>query len=286
MKQISEELFGKDAWLEFNLSQFSQNDLIGALHQVRDKVLEVGIPVVSWDEFDSKNYHWLQYLLAPMQDGRFQEGQLSHRLGSCVFIFAGGTAPTYDLFGPQSNSEDWNDFKLSKGPDFTSRLDGYLNVLGPNTRLLPDGGDDPLDTSAPIRRALLLRQFLCGSSEDRLGIDYGLLRMLLTVPRLTNGARSLQKLAQSLKPALSALPISVPHHSSRCLLILPAQCLRQLARRRFTARSSQGVVARKIFGFPRPSTSQAGQHDPFGPEHRPMGSFNPILARQSSWKLM
>jgi hypothetical protein len=74
VKQIANEIFGKSAWLEFNLSQFADSDLIGALHQVRDKVLEVGIPVVFWDEFDARQYHWLQYLLAPMQDGRFQEG--------------------------------------------------------------------------------------------------------------------------------------------------------------------------------------------------------------------
>ena len=47
---------GKPALLEFNLSQFSdERDLIGAFHQVRDKRLEGSVPVVFWDEFDSKN---------------------------------------------------------------------------------------------------------------------------------------------------------------------------------------------------------------------------------------
>ncbi len=208
VKQIAREIFGKDAWLEFNLSQFSQSDLIGALHQVRDKVLEVGIPVVFWDEFDSKNYEWLQYLLAPMQDGRFQEGQLSHPIGSCVFIFAGATSHTFEQFGPSPDMNDeWKEYKLKKGPDFMSRLDGYYNVLGPNPRQLSDGNDDPEDTSAPLRRALLMRLFLCGNAESRLKIDSGLLRALLSVPRYSNGARSLQKLSQSLKPSKPEGPV-------------------------------------------------------------------------------
>ena len=83
IRQIAETaLRGKKSFLEFNLSQFENgSDLIGAFHQVRDKVLEGGTPIVFWDEFDSQNYRWLQYLLAPMQDGKFQEGQITHPIG-------------------------------------------------------------------------------------------------------------------------------------------------------------------------------------------------------------
>jgi hypothetical protein len=213
VKQIANEVFGKAAWLEFNLSQFADSDLIGALHQVRDKVLEVGIPVVFWDEFDARQYHWLQYLLAPMQDGRFQEGQISHPIGQCVFIFAGATSHTFQQFGPARPTnespielkEAWNRYVLAKGPDFLSRLDGYYNVLGPNPRkVTSESGaviDDPTDSCAPVRRALLLRQFLCGNQGHRLRTDSGLLRALLEVPFYRNGARSLEKLALSLKPS-------------------------------------------------------------------------------------
>ena len=213
VKQIANEVFGKAAWLEFNLSQFADSDLIGALHQVRDKVLEVGIPVVFWDEFDARQYHWLQYLLAPMQDGRFQEGQISHPIGQCVFIFAGATSHTFQQFGPARPTQEsptelkeaWNRYVLAKGPDFLSRLDGYYNVLGPNPRKVTSASgtvmDDPADCCAPVRRALLLRQFLCGNQGHRLKIDPGLLRALLEVPLYRNGARSLEKLALSLKPS-------------------------------------------------------------------------------------
>jgi len=94
IKQIADcVLHGRKSFLEFNLSQFKDvSDLIGAFHQVRDKVLEGGLPIVFWDEFDSQNYRWLQYLLAPMQDGKFQEGQITHPIGRCIFVFAGATS--------------------------------------------------------------------------------------------------------------------------------------------------------------------------------------------------
>ena len=102
LKQIAAGVFGKEnPVLEFNLSQFKgPEDLIGAYHQVRDQALAGYTPVVFWDEFDSGEHKWLQYLLAPMQDGRFQDGQLSHAIGKSVFVFAGGTSRDYAHFGP------------------------------------------------------------------------------------------------------------------------------------------------------------------------------------------
>ena len=102
VKQVAKTVLGKDVpVLVFNLSQFSDpGELIGAFHQVRDKVLEGITPVVFWDEFDSREYMWLQYLLAPMQDGAFQEGQITHPIGKCVFVFAGGTSYDFANFSP------------------------------------------------------------------------------------------------------------------------------------------------------------------------------------------
>ena len=104
VRELSFALVQNIAWLEFNLSQFSSSgDLNGAFHQIRDQVLQHKIPVAFFDEFDSKKYDWLQYLLAPMQDGKFQDGQLTHTLGKCIFVFAGGTSPTFETFGPPSS---------------------------------------------------------------------------------------------------------------------------------------------------------------------------------------
>ncbi|MBF0549535.1 MAG: AAA family ATPase [Deltaproteobacteria bacterium] len=225
IKQIALEVLGKKTpFLEFNLSQFKDvDDLIGAFHQVRDKVLEGHLPVIFWDEFDSQNYRWLQYLLAPMQDGRFQEGQITHPIGKCIFVFAGATSYTMEDFGPAKPREQdaagveaWDKFKLCKGPDFKSRLHGYINVLGPNRRqkFNPSKAgdtweDDSSDICFPVRRALLLRSIL-KAADNRLQIDRGLLSALLEVKCYTHGARSFEKIVRHLR---SDLPGAI-HRSS------------------------------------------------------------------------
>ena len=218
VKALKEAVFGKEAqFLEFNLSQFkSPDELIGAFQRVRDAVLRGPTPVAFWDEFDAQHYRWLQYLLAPMQDGCFQEGQVTHPIGKCVFVFAGGTADTLAEFGVQRPpdlegderrklsdrdyeelrraEEAYREFRLLKGPDFVSRLHGYLNVLGPNRRT---GGNCP-DITWPIRRALMLRGLLKLKPENELGIDPGLLHALLAVPCYQHGSRSLEKIVAAL----------------------------------------------------------------------------------------
>jgi RyR domain len=228
VKALAKGILGKDGpFLEFNLSQFtSPDELIGAFHRVRDAVLRGITPVAFWDEFDSQSYTWLQYLLAPMQDGAFQDGQITHPIGKCIFIFAGGTSPTLEGFGvkepiePSSAelaalgtgdraerrrefgeaSERYRGFKLLKGPDFISRLHGFLNVLGPNPRT--ESGC--IDITWPIRRAIILRAILGGQDvldlkgSDELDIDPGLLDALLGVPAYRHGARSFEKIIRVL----------------------------------------------------------------------------------------
>jgi hypothetical protein len=238
LKQIAVAVFGdKNPVLEFNLSQFKgAEDLIGAFHQVRDKVLAGFTPVVFWDEFDSRRYEWLQYFLAPMQDGAFQEGQLTHFIGKSIFIFAGGTSRDYKHFGPpeepvpdepESQGTARLDFIMAKGPDFKSRLAGFLNVLGPNQGQVYKGElaakgldpwqDDPTDLAFPVRRAILLRSFLGlvkDKDEDRenklLDIDPGLLNALLKIDYYKNGARSMEKLVLQMK-ARGGLPLRRAH---------------------------------------------------------------------------
>jgi hypothetical protein len=232
VRELAGELLReKSAWLEFNLSQFvSPADLNGAFHQIRDQVLQGKIPVAFFDEFDSSRYQWLQYLVAPMQDGRFQEGELTHAIGKAIFIFGGGTGWTFDTFGPSEPEPGapvepdarraWNEFVLAKGPDFKSRLDAFFNVAGPNRRAIPvkDTGEkydfevfgrrlreDPADTWVSIRRALILRAELGLAREHRLIIEAGLLNALLNVPRFTHGSRSLSKILSPFKSIPGAL---------------------------------------------------------------------------------
>ncbi len=226
--QIANAVLGlaKADILTFNLAQFNEPaELHGALHRVRDRVLSGRTPLVFWDEFDSQGYRWLQYLLAPMEDGTFQEGQITHPIGKCVFVFAGATSAAYEAFGPRKpetlpaseiNSlkpEDfrevarrWLDFVLKKGPDFKTRLAGYLNVLGPNPRQrsVDVKGDrrwvaDESDFCYPIRRALFIRYQMKLKPADRLDMDSGVLRALLEIPEYKFGARSLEFLCGYLR---------------------------------------------------------------------------------------
>jgi len=217
LQQIAGAVFGsKNPILEFNLSQFKDaTDLIGAFHQIRDHALAGETPVAFWDEFDSRNYYWLQYLLAPMQDGAFQEGQHTHVVGKCVFVFAGGTSRDFAHFGPPAASDSDDErrrieidvFRMAKGPDFKSRLSGYLDIVGPNPRSIYDETlarnglspwkNDPTDVDFPVRRAILLRALLemKGDKEnDPLEIDRGLLTALLRIGSYRNGARSMKNL--------------------------------------------------------------------------------------------
>ncbi len=209
VKEIGKGVMGAELpVLDFNLSQFEgPSDLIGAFHQVRDEVLKGTTPLVFWDEFDSRNYEWLQYLLAPMQDGTFQEGQVTHTIGKCIMVFAGGTSYKMEQFGAFDKikeSEKITDFRLKKGPDFISRIHGYINILGPNPGIMRNAktGEwetDKSDICYPLRRALFIRQILDLKDDIQFEIDWGLLNALLKVDKYKHGARSLTNLLKNLK---------------------------------------------------------------------------------------
>ncbi len=122
------------------------------------------------------------------------EGQITHPIGKCVFVFAGGTRPSMDTFSDEKN---WGaeKFKRLKGPDFVSRLRGYLDVLGPNPKTIKlDGKEVPdrSDTSFPIRRAILIRALTRTKETAGMDIDFGLMNALLKARKFEHGARSLQ----------------------------------------------------------------------------------------------
>ena len=198
--------------LPFNLSQFTgPADLIGAFHLLRDRALTERTPVAFWDEFDSENMFWLRHLLAPMQDGKFQDGDLNHSIGRCVFIFAGGTSSTFEEFeqpraglnGSKEQLAIEREFALKKGPDFASRIDTFINVLGPNQRRVPNRHHrlrpDDSDVTFPVRRALLIRHFLGRGDRDHIDIDRGLLHALLQTKDYRHGSRSVEKLIEALR---------------------------------------------------------------------------------------
>jgi hypothetical protein len=204
IKEIANSLLpGQIKVLEFNLSQFdSEKDLRAAFHQVRDAGLSGTIPLVFWDEFDTSlegaQLGWLRYFLAPMQDGRFQEGEINHPIGRSIFVFAGGTSSTMAAFDQGLTEE----FRAAKGPDFISRLKGYINVLGPNP--VEGGGTSAAaDPYFIIRRAIILRSslkrnaphlFERADGKELLSIDRGVLRALLKTSEYKHGARSIESI--------------------------------------------------------------------------------------------
>jgi len=197
--------------ITFNLSQFNEDnptDLHQAFHVVRDISLSGKTPLVFWDEFDSKDLAWLRYFLAPMQDGEFQEGQLTHNIGKSIFVFAGGTCSCMEEFEEKAHTA-----VSEKGPDFLSRIKGFINVMGPNPVLAYANKkasklnlDDEIsqlnlaemaDPEYIIRRAILINSLLrIGYKQlfknDVLQIDDGVLHAFLLVPKFKHGTRSME----------------------------------------------------------------------------------------------
>lgn len=192
----------KPDFLTFNLSQFKDvNELPGAFHAIRDSVLRGNLPIVFWDEFDSNDYEWLKSLIAPMQDGEFQEGKEIHPIGKAIFVFAGGMTYTMKHFIDKMKKPN---YIKKKGPDFASRISGSLNVFGPNKKPYFDivknewiKEGDPKDICFSIRRALFVRTLL-GSGKNPLIIDEQLLRTLIEVSNYKGGARGLERLLKNL----------------------------------------------------------------------------------------
>ena len=178
-----------------NLSQYrSSAELFAAL----DAALVYegnSIPLIFFDEFDSEldgvSRGWLKYFLAPMQDGEYTLDGRTLPIPGAVFVFAGGTAPSFPEFLPD-DEESTVAFQRVKGPDFVSRLKGILNIKGPNPTSVTD-------RRHIIRRALLLRNLFEGQAQNfynaetgRVNISRRLLRALLRVSEFRHGSRSME----------------------------------------------------------------------------------------------
>ncbi|MFY1110676.1 MAG: AAA family ATPase [Methanosarcinaceae archaeon] len=198
-KSIGSEMIQK---IDFNVSQFrSLEDLASAFHRVRDISLRGKIPLVFFDEFDSKFENqplgWLKYFLAPMQDGVFMDSGVMHPIGKSIFVFAGGTCRNFKEFYTfcAKNQSSNNGFGNEKCPDFISRLRGYVNILGPNP--VHDN-----DEAYVIRRAILLRSLIEKKAQNLIDsnreakIDDSVLRALIKIPEYKHGVRSMEAILE------------------------------------------------------------------------------------------
>jgi hypothetical protein len=95
-------------------------------------------------------------------------------------VFAGGTAKTFDEF--QSKVAE-NAGRHAKGPDFISRLRGYLNIKGINK----NAGENSVSDLLALRRAIVLRSILDRKAKQIFDerniarIDHGLIKAFLRV---------------------------------------------------------------------------------------------------------
>lgn len=200
VKQLAKSISNDINDVEFNVSQFNDlSDLTASMHKIRDMVLKGETPLVFFDEFDSSfngDLGWLKYFLAPMQDGEFKEGETMHPIGKSIFIFAGGTSDTFQIFSREKfpkntdKNKSKTDFRKAKGTDFVSRLRGYVDILGPN----PYGDQDSFYM---IRRAILLRSLLERKAKNifigkRAKINPGVLSAFMKTPRYKHGVRSME----------------------------------------------------------------------------------------------
>jgi hypothetical protein len=202
VKEMAADIGGPDTkCIEFNVSQFtSVDDLHAALHHVRDAAVRGQMPFVFFDEFDTNELDWLKHFLAPMRDGVFQWKGSEFPVGRSVFVFAGGTRSRFADFDQTETSED---FRVKKGPDFVSRLRGYIDIKGINPPEVKRHGEvsDHSDTSYIIRRALLLRlalekQFpaILNPATGEMAIATSVVRSFLLAKKYLHGGRSLESI--------------------------------------------------------------------------------------------
>lgn len=198
----------------FNLAQFTKSENLDlAFDEIVNAGAEHKVPIAFFDEFDARfndeEWGWLKFFLSPMEDGRYR-GKPVH---TAIFVFAGGTSPTYSHFCLENRATtdpQVQAFGRAKGPDFVSRLRGFLNVVGIN----PADSDDELYL---IRRAIVIRTTLAriqGLKEtEEARIDTDMLRAILFVPSYVNGARSIRTLleicsrSENKRVTNSALPL-------------------------------------------------------------------------------
>lgn len=209
IKKIATSIYNsKEKTLEFNLSQLhNKKELIDAFHLIRDSAIQGRTVITFWDEFDSffenEEFGWVKYFLAPMQDGIFYEGPVSHSIGQSVFVFISSKYKSMQEINSaiekikhQPNGVGNESKTSTKLIDFKSRLQGHIEVPGINQQ---KGNLDK--TGLRLRRAILLRSLLqkhCltifedENKNNKASIDPGLITAFIETKEYYHGARSME----------------------------------------------------------------------------------------------
>jgi hypothetical protein len=208
--------------MPFNLSQMRSVDALAkAFHQVRNRGLAGDMPLVLLDEFDSSHdgeeFGWLKFLLAPMQDGQFLDGDEVLHLPRCIIVCIGGQNRDFKELESRLRHKGFLD---AKGRDFVSRLRNNLEIKGPDayyreyseeyaSEKEAKGKEAKAFIGRKVRRAMLLRSTI----ETRLqvilqevvenerliklaNIDESVIRGFLDIPEYKHGVRSLEAIVE------------------------------------------------------------------------------------------
>jgi hypothetical protein len=255
--------------LECNVAQFrSVEDLGIAINRIASLNNERKIPLVFFDEFDcpfqARPLGWLQYFLAPMQDGTFYGASQTITFGRAVFVFAGGVARTLFDFDPFARSSGRNVnqkdeeltpaqrfFKEQKGPDFVSRLRGHINILSLNPDDTAPKDEDGKPLKPILRRALTLRgqildaqRYVVRDGCKVANVDNDVLYAFLTVEEYRHGTRSMEAILNMCTPIDGVIEkASLPSHTQLNMHVDADEFMARVLRGRF--RSFLGTRARR-----------------------------------------
>jgi len=245
VKQIAGSLSKNIEKVEYNVSQFrSEDDVARAFQDVRSLVLKGKLPLVFFDEFDSRRgdveLGWLKNFLMPMQDGLMSDGSGTHPIGKCILVFAGGTSACFaDFEAPMKldeNDKKHIDFKNAKGPDFVSRLRGTLDILGPNKR-------DRSDRNFLLRRAVLLNGQL---AQAKLQLSDNVREAMLLIPEYRHGARSMKQIIDMCHPIEGMISAACLPSEAQLNLHVDGRAFLALVQKDITLQSKMEELARVI----------------------------------------
>ena len=205
VKQIASSVDSRIEFMSCNLTQLGLDDeaLTREFIRILDANRSGNMPLMMFDEFDSDDLAHLKRFLEPMESGKFPFGGSTFHLGRCILVFAGGVYPEYKQFKAKVADVKNEKMRNVKGPDFDSRLLGYIDLLGLNNPLRGDS-----DIGYIIRRAILLRSFVedlgvvrrevqTNIKDSEALIDVSIVRALLEVHEFVHGARSMKAIVNA-----------------------------------------------------------------------------------------
>jgi len=247
IKELEEGTVGEIS--ESNVAQFR---VIGEVKKAFRVVKPNGeikkVPILFFDEFDSAcdgvELGWLKAFLGPMTENRTP----------AILFFAGAVHHSFERFDPftdptYENRRDSAEFTIradhfvkQKGPDFTSRLRGFLNILYID--------DKPGRVKHFVRRALQLRGLLDthGLVDDKkeAKIDDAIIYALLTMDSYRHGVRSMEAILEICPPIHEKIEIaSLPSRSQLEMHVDADEFLIRVQRGRVRSQSDWQQTPRK-----------------------------------------